>query len=189
MFRFDISGRTIIPRALDILVAGSDNYQCSFSFSPEWEQFTKIVMFKAGCAYEETMYNTGSTISIPEEILALPDKDIYVACCGFSNGQIIFSTEWKYIGTVRLGPACSSAPGLNGELLAQVMSSIGDLGNLSTNAKSSLVSAINEVYSSASQALTEIPTKVSQLENDEDFINRNYVDTTVGSINALLSII
>lgn len=190
MFILCASKRQVKIQQSDTLVSDSVNvYPCKFSFTADWKGLIRTVVFrsvynkKPEQTFEILLDNT-NTCNIPWELLVDYGRDLEVGVYGTKGEDLILNTIWAPLGKIYEGAKNveSHPEEPTPDVYQQILSQIGNIQDLETDNKSSLVDAVNEVK-------TEIPVKVSELENDEKFANKHYVDTTVGNIDILLQTI
>lgn len=192
MFILCASQRKIKVQQSDTIVSDSVNvYPCKFTFTAEWKGLTRTAVFRS--VYNRKVENTleilldeTNVCNIPWELLVKHGRDLEVGVYGTKGDNLILNTIWQPLGKIYEGAKNIDSDNHPDEptpdVYQQILSQMGNLEDLETDDKSSLVGAINEVK-------IEIPKKVSKLENDENFVNRNYVDITVGNIDILLQTI
>lgn len=112
-----------------------------------WEGLTKNVAFTNGL---ETVgiLNAGLEVEIPPEVTETAGVEIRVGVCGVDGTGVVIPTVWASLGEV-LEAAPSDFKEADKELTPsvteQLLSLIGPMDELGTEAKDSLVAAINEV--------------------------------------------
>ena len=110
-----------------------------------WAGLRKKVAFRGSAETEDIC--DGSTVTFPAEVAQKKNARVSVGITGVSeDGTVIIPTLWADLGKV-LDSAYGNYPA-PGEpvppVWAQLLTMIGDLKNLDTEAKDSLVNAINE---------------------------------------------
>lgn len=184
MFRFQVGPRQITVREYEVLVSNSVNtYPCIFEFDKSWNGFTKTAVFVTdGLPVAIELLNSELTCEIPWELLSIPGKCVHIGCFGLVGEEIVRRTTFKTLGIVKMGATDGASPERppSPNIYEQLQAEIGDLSSLMTESKNNLVAAINETY-------TDIPSRVTQLENDAPYIDQNQFNQTVGNIELLLS--
>lgn len=243
MFILCASQRKIKVQQSDVLVSDSVNvYPVKFSFTAEWKGLTKTVSFRTIYNKKvekkfELLLDETNICNIPWELLLKHDRELQVGVYGSKGDDLIMNTIWQPLGKIYEGVKNIDADNHPEEptpdVYQQILSQMGNLEDLNTDDKSSLVGAINEVYQKIDSGIgedghfpagvtsfngrsgvvnpqtgdytydmvgavslddfadlkNEIPKKISNLENDENFVDKSYVDTTVGNIDILLQTI
>lgn len=164
MFWFYATARKIEIKKTDTLVSDSINvYPCKFQFSSDWNGLVKTAVFRAGSTAIKILLDENYECQIPWEVLLKHNLDLFVGCYGTKNEDIILNTTFTNIGKIYEGTKNKAVPGEDPtpDIYTQITSSIGDLGNLKTEDKSSLVNAINEVYDNVGSGSGEGGTPVA----------------------------
>lgn len=136
----------IIDRLASI-TAGMVGATVTFVFTPEWDAYTKTAVFQYQ-PLERSVPGIDDVVTIPPEMLTESGEKLLVGVYGVrSDGQAATPTIWVTLGRVQPGAHAANDPGTNPALpvWAQLLAMIGQLGNLETGEKSSLVAAINEL--------------------------------------------
>lgn len=110
-----------------------------------WAGLRKKVAFRGSAETEDLC--DGSTVTFPAEVAQKKNAQVTVGITGVSeDGTVIIPTLWADLGKV-LDSAYGNYPA-PGEpvppVWAQLLTMIGDLKNLDTEAKDNLVNAVNE---------------------------------------------
>ena len=132
----------------ELVTSGSVNvYEVQFQFDSEWDGLQKTAVFQAGDCTVSTLLDKTETCIIPWEVFQDAKRTLYAGVYGTKNGNTVLPTIWASLGEIRQG--CE--PGENTQpptpsVYEQILAEIGNLDNLATSAKDSLVSAINELY-------------------------------------------
>lgn len=109
-----------------------------------WAGLNKTVIFRGNTTKEVLTDET--TVTVPAEVVAEPRGRLRVGVYGTdAANNLIMPTLWAELGVIADAaepsePADSALP-----IWAQLYAMIGNLGNLDTAAKSSLVAAVNEL--------------------------------------------
>ena len=105
MLFIQVKGRTACGRSDgDPITNESVGYPVEFSFSPEWEELTKIAVFRgSGVVFEMPLINSNQTV-IPHEILQDPGSGIMIGVYGANpDGTIAMPTVYVKVGKVCAG--------------------------------------------------------------------------------------
>lgn len=185
MFQFQVGPRQVKAKELDILVGNSvEVYPCTFEFDESWDGFSKAVSFVTDGEPMVVLLGEDLQCDIPWELLTEIGKSLFIGCIGMVGTQIVRRTTYKWLGRIKQGAADDISPDRppTPDICEQLQGEIGDLASLTTEDKTNLVSAVNEVSS-------KIPGKVSQLENDIPYVDESEFNSTVGNVEFLLSIL
>ena len=142
---YNVTGQNIELSSAAMLVAGTVNeYTARFSFSADWYGYQRMAVFNADGTEREQLL-TDDTCKVPWEVL-LPGAYLKVGVYGIMDGSrlpTIWTTHRQRIhdGAGPTDEAADPSP----VLAEQILQRMGDLGDLKTEDKSSLVAAINEV--------------------------------------------
>lgn len=191
----------------ELLVEGAVNVSIvQFVFSSDWDGLTKTAVFQAGDDKYSVLLDESNETPIPWEVLQNPRRTLYAGVYGTVGGDLVLPTIWASLGTIQEG----ATPGQDTQpptptVYEQLLADIGNLDDLDTNAKDSLVAAINEVFTTGGGG--GFPYKIGNglkvtggdtlevntaddVEQDNTLpITSAAVYTTVGNIEALLSTI
>ena len=132
-----------------------------------WAGLNKTVIFRGNTTKEVLTDET--TVTVPAEVVAEPRGRLRVGVYGTdAANNLIMPTLWAELGVIADSaepsePADSALP-----IWAQLYAMIGNLGNLDTAAKSSLVAAVNELVGKSGSADPEEIKKIV-----EDYLAAN----------------
>lgn len=132
-----------------------------------WAGLNKTVIFRGNTTKE--VLTGESTVTVPAEVVAEPRGRLRVGVYGTdAANNLIMPTLWAELGVIADSaepsePADSALP-----IWAQLYAMIGNLGNLDTAAKSSLVAAVNELVGKSGSADPEEIKKIV-----EDYLAAN----------------
>lgn len=145
ILNFNVTGQNIELSSAAMLVAGTVNeYTARFSFDADWDGYQRVAVFNADGVEREQLL-TDDACTVPWEVL-LPGAYLKVGVYGTRDGSrlpTIWTSHRQYIhdGAGPTDEAADPSP----VLAEQILQRMGDLDALKTEAKSSLVAAINEV--------------------------------------------
>lgn len=139
------------------LTTGMVGAVARFSFDGVWDGLTKVAVFKGSGVTRDVLRWDGDAVKIPAEVLR-EEGDLFVGVEGHNaDGSLVIPTVWTDRINVLCGANASGDlsvdPGL--PVWAQIDSKMGDLAQLQTKAKESLVDAINEVLRSGGGSVDE----------------------------------
>lgn len=116
--KLKIKTRDITPSE-QTLTTGSVGMPVYFSFSSDWDNLSKIVIFKAG-EVTETVSLTGDHVIIPASLFSIDnlDQDLLIGVYGYNdNGQLVIPTVYESVGIIELGA--------DGEIALRVLPIVG----------------------------------------------------------------
>lgn len=164
-----ITGATAQAQLNGILTDGTDGVEVLVSCDEQWENLQKTLVCRsdAGCRY---IHNLEKTAVVAPEVLrwiAYGKNELWLGVEGrTSDGSVILSSTMAYCGKIQPG-ANTMQPQIekeNRKTGAQLLQIIGNLGDMKTKDRSSLVAGINELY-------CKIQICMGLDENDEDWID------------------
>lgn len=195
----------------ELLTAGmAKAVTVEFVFSDDWSGLTKTAVFSAGRTTVDVLESAwdGNKVVVPHEILADAGPIARVGVYGANADGLILPTVWVTLGKVMPAAEPSGDPGADPTLpvWAQLQNQIGDLNDLKTYNKDTLVAAINEArnsgggtgggYNIGSGLKLDAKTNTLSVDTAEAVEKDNTkpvtsaaVYTEVGNINALLATI
>lgn len=148
MFSLFAKKNVLTVNQREVVTSGSVNvYEVQFQFDSEWDGLEKTAVFQAGDCTVSTLLDETETCIIPWEVFQDAKRTLYAGVYGTKNGNTVLPTIWASLGEIRHGcePGESTQPPTP-SVYEQILGKIGNLDNLATSAKDSLVSAINELY-------------------------------------------
>lgn len=148
MFSLFAKKNVLTVNQREVVTSGSVNvYEVQFQFDSEWDGLEKTAVFQAGDCTVSTLLDETETCIIPWEVFQDAKRTLYAGVYGTKNGNTVLPTIWASLGEIRRGcePGESTQPPTP-SVYEQILAEIGNLDNLATSAKDSLVSAINELY-------------------------------------------
>lgn len=151
MFILCPSSRKITVERSDILVSDSMNvYPVQFKFSCEWRGLTKTAVFRTKDKSIEILLDNTNICNIPWELLLKHGRKLEVGVYGTKGEDLILNTIWCPLGEIYEGAKNIDSENHPEEptpdVYQQILSQMGNLEDLETEDKSSLVNAINEMY-------------------------------------------
>ena len=148
MFSLFAKKNVLAVNQREVVTSGSVNvYEVQFQFDSEWDGLEKTAVFRAGDCTVSTLLDETAMCTIPWEVFQDAKRTLYAGVYGTKNGNTVLPTIWASLGEIRQGcePGESTQPPTP-SVYEQILAEIGNLDNLATSAKDSLVSAINELY-------------------------------------------
>ena len=134
-----------------LLTAGMSNAEIvHFVFSEEWDGLAKTAVFTDGVITVDVLQAqwNGDEVAVPPDVTTTAGRRVRVGVYGTDGNGVALPTIWTELGTVRAGADPSGDISTNPVLpvWAQILAQIGNLSELDTAAKESLVAAINEIF-------------------------------------------
>lgn len=148
MIKLTASKSCLTASRQELLVEGAVNVNIvQFAFSSDWDGLTKTAVFQAGSYKYSVLLDESNEVPIPWEALQNPRRTLYAGVYGTNGESLVLPTIWASLGTIQEGanPGKDTQPPTP-SVYEQILAEIGNLDNLATSAKDSLVSAINELY-------------------------------------------
>ena len=148
MFSLFAKKNVLAVNQREVVTSGSVNvYEVQFQFDSEWDGLEKTAVFRAGDCTVSTLLDETETCIIPWEVFQDAKRTLYAGVYGTKNGNTVLPTIWASLGEIRQGcETGESTQPPTPSVYEQILAEIGNLDNLATSEKDSLVSAINELY-------------------------------------------
>lgn len=150
MIKVYISGNRADVTEREPLTSGTVGKVLNFAFTEDWRPLIKYAVFE-GSGRRIALTNIGDSCIIPHEVLAKHGGALRVGVYGrTADGSAATPTVYAQLGIIQRGADPNADPSTKPTLpvWAQIQAQIGDLSNLSTKDKTSLVAAINEAAKS-----------------------------------------
>ena len=147
MLTFRFSGTCGVMTVPEQLTSGMVGKQLLLEFSPEWDSLRKTVVFSNGSMVQDVVF-TGGPVTIPAGVLEKPLKSLWVGVYGVSaDGKVVIPTIRAEGPTIQPGvdPSGDITADPDLPVWAQLQAAMGSTEDLQTEARDSLVSAINEL--------------------------------------------
>ncbi len=151
MLTFEFSGVSGSMTERDRLTSGMVGKQVKILLSEEWDDLTCTAVFVAGNICR-TAKRSGEILTIPSDVLVYPFRKLLVGVFGTnSDGTLVLPTILAEGPFVEIGADPSTDPDtVDVPVWQSLQDQIGCLSDLDTQAKSSLVDAINELAAGGS---------------------------------------
>lgn len=150
MIKIYISGNRADVIEREPLTSGTFGKVLNFAFTEDWRLLIKYAVFE-GSGRRIALTNIGDSCIIPHEVLAKHGGALRVGVYGrTADGSAATPTVYAQLGIIQRGADPNADPSTKPTLpvWAQIQAQIGDLSNLTTEDKTSLVAAINEAAES-----------------------------------------
>lgn len=153
MFEIEVTNNRASTKRGELLTKGQVGAQVQFTFNDHWTNMKKIAVFKRCGKTIDVMDSewNGDIVTVPPEMTEEAGLLVHVGVYGVSeDGKRVIPTLYAPLGAVALGADPNGDPNTDPTLpvWAQLQAHIGDLSNLTTEDKTSLVAAINEAAKS-----------------------------------------
>lgn len=132
----------------ELLTSGSVNVNTvSIEFSADWDGLSRVAVFASSTTQISIALDSTNQCFIPWECLVTPNLNLRVGVYGTQGTTIVLPTIWASLGVIRPGVTTGAEPSPpTPDAYQKVLAEIGNLEDLTTADKSSLVAAINEVH-------------------------------------------
>lgn len=150
MIKVYISGNRADVTEREPLTSGTVGKVINFAFTEDWRLLIKYAVFE-GSGRRIALTNIGESCIIPHEVLAKHGGALRVGVYGrTADGSAATPTVYAQLGIIQRGADPNADPSTKPTLpvWAQIQAQIGDIAALETEAKDSLVAAINEAAKS-----------------------------------------
>lgn len=171
MIRIDVSGASAIVRKEDVLTVGMVGAKVEFRFDEAWEELSKTAVFRQGEVTRDVI-GIDTTATVPAEVLALVGTPVQIGVYGANtDGSIVIPTIWAKTKPVRAGadPSGDESTDPRLPIWQQLQEQIGDLDDLDTEDKSTLVAAINEALTKGGGEAD--PEEITKIVNEYLAVN------------------
>ena len=151
MLTFEFHGNQGTMKETEELHVGDFKAQVRFLFSPEWEKLKKTVAFMTiGSTVSTTVHAdlTDEILTIPYDVLLHTGSTLYVQVTGYlTKGTTELQTDRVEGPEILPGQDPGEMPEMdaNNPVWRDVLTQMGELGELQTGSKTTLVAAINEL--------------------------------------------
>lgn len=111
-----------------------------------WEGLTKTAVFRGAVTRDVPV--TGNTVTIPWETVSKAGRTLYMGVYGVAEGgKLAVPTIWAKLGPIEgaADPSGDLSAPATPEFWVQMSSLIGDMSQLETQTRESLVAAVNEL--------------------------------------------
>lgn len=156
--KIQVSGVIAQAVSLQNIPAGIIGAEVAFAYiDPMWDALTKTVVLKGCCTKD--IVDAGDTVIVPAEVVATPGVRVYVGVYGVdAAGTIAIPTLWATLGITRAAADPSGDESTDPVLpvWAQIQAQLGDLEELNTESKETLVAAINEALTKGGGTVDEV---------------------------------
>ncbi len=152
-----------------LLTSGTVGAICRFDFSQDWDNLSKTAVFVAGGVQRDAILIDDECV-IPWEVLEYRGYHLRIGVYGTNAaGTLVIPTVYASCGTIVAGadPNGDESTDPTLPVWAQLLSQIGNLDDLDTEAKNNLVAAINEAAQSGGGGGTSDHSKMTNRDADD----------------------
>ena len=163
------------------------SYSVAFELvTPDWDGLSVTAVFTDGTVSKDVLgIKAGEAVPVPHECMATAGRVVSVALYGTDSSGVVLNTGYARLFRTGTGadPADDTSADPTLPVWAQIQGQIGDLDELDTEDKSSLVAAINEAAQSGGGGAGGT-TDHSKLKN-RDAADQHPIDAITGLETAL----
>lgn len=95
MFVMNIDKNIATVSTTEPMTSGSSKvYLVQFYFSPEWEDLTRVAVFRAGETVVDVLLDKTNTCFMPWEVLTQPNIPVDFGVYGTFGGDVVLPTIW-----------------------------------------------------------------------------------------------
>lgn len=167
----NVDENVVVVTGTDVIVRNNINaVKVKFSFSEEWDDLTKNVVFR-GSGKTIGIELSSDLVTIPWECCKTVNDQIYVGAYGVdSNGSVLRPTIWSLLGRIVDGVNVSGvlSPSPSDSILGTVIEALGDL-------KDDIDAAMNRV-DEISENLSDVETDFETYSEHPNLYGRNEPD-------------
>ena len=146
MIKVEVHSTRAVIRSQEPLTVGLRGAKVRFAFGGDWENLGKIAVFRQG-EKTVTVADIGQEVTIPWEVLTMAGVPVQIGVYGMNaSGTVAIPTLWVSTEPVQPGadPEGDPSTEYSQPYWEQILQKTGTMEQLQTDAKSSLVAAINE---------------------------------------------
>lgn len=146
MIKVEVHSTRAVIRSQEPLTVGLRGAKVRFAFGGDWENLGKTAVFRQG-EKTVTVADIGQEVTIPWEVLTMAGVPVQIGVYGMNaSGTVAIPTLWVSTEPVQPGadPEGDPTTEYTQPFWEQILQKTGTLEQLQTDAKSSLVAAINE---------------------------------------------
>ena len=150
MIQITCKGNSASCTRTERLTSGMVGLQCEFIFDEAWDGLAKTAVFLAGNEQRDVLL-TGALCTVPWEVLQHPGYQLVIGVYGSNaDGTMTIPTVYTMCGSIAPGADPSGEESTDPTLpvWGQLQGMIGNLNDLQTDSKDTLVDAINEAAQS-----------------------------------------
>lgn len=138
MFVMNVDKNIATISTTEPMTSGSSKvYLVEFYFSPEWDDLTRVAVFRSGETIVDVILDESNICFMPWEVLVDHSVPVDFGVYGTKNGDVVLPTIWASTedileGVVTGADAQPPSPTLYEQLLAkmEILDKLGDLPNL-----------------------------------------------------------
>lgn len=178
-----VSGASARAEVDGLLTSGMVGIPVTIVCDSAWDGLTKALVCRAGHIVK-TILNVGNTATVAHECM-IANATLQIGVEGRNaDGTLVIPTVWARCGLICSGANAEADPSTDPTLpvWAQIQRAVGNLDNLTTEAKDNLVAAINEAMTKGGGEVD--PEAVRQIVEDYLAVNPPTVTETDPTVPA-----
>lgn len=173
----------------ETLTSGMIGARVQFTFSEDWDELSKMAVFKAGDVTKSVVQSEWSdgVCTIPHEVLFTPYEKLYIGVYGTdANNNIVVPTVWAFVGKVRNGVSSDAESSTEPTLpvWAQMQTQVNLKESLSNKVTSLSAESTDEQYPSAKAVYEAMDSLASLPVVIEGAISADNSEVTISTENA-----
>lgn len=138
MFVMNVDKNIATISSTEPMTSGSSKvYLVEFYFSPEWNDLSRIAVFKSGETVVDVLLDDSNICFMPWEVMTTPNVPVSFGVYGTKDGNVVLPTIWAKTEDILEGVITGAetqppSPTLYEQLLAklEMLENLGDLPNL-----------------------------------------------------------
>ncbi len=134
----------------ELVTSGSVNvYPVEFRLNEDWDGMNRVAVFTNGIEMISIPLDGTNQCQIPWEVMTEPNRQLRVGIFGTEGETVVLPTIWANLGIIQQGTTMGDEPQEPTPGIYQnLQRMIGNLADLTTEHRDSLVEALNEVHQS-----------------------------------------
>lgn len=138
MFVMNVDKNIATISSTEPMTSGSQNvYLVEFYFSPEWDELTKVAVFRSGETVVDVLLDKSNICFMPWEVMVNPHVPVSFGVYGTKDGNVVLPTIWAHTEDILEGvitgvQSVPPSPTLYEQLLAklEILDNLGDIATL-----------------------------------------------------------
>lgn len=110
MFVMNVDKNIATISQTEKMTSGSSKvYLVEFYFSPEWEDLSRVAVFRSGDTIVDVLLDESNVCFMPWEVLVTPKVPIYFGVYGTKDGGVVLPTIWAKTADILEGVIVGAA--------------------------------------------------------------------------------